>query len=267
MTYQLIVEVDNVDFGQDAGIERHAFVGDALHIEVDQRRFASREHFAAVVSNVVNDAIAAKGDRHDNLTVAELLGDDSESVEAKKAAAKLLLEGKVTQNAEPEHPNDRFGKVVAGVLGFGTPTTQDANLKGIAAAQASGALPTEPRTYSVTWRRPTAAYAHDEIEATSIEDAMMQAKTRVSSRGRFKDEPYFECNTDSMDACDWISVEGDIDDPRVEHVEWEQPKPSAGVLVKALKDITAICDEGSYLGDLFEINRIIQKALIEAIPQ
>jgi hypothetical protein len=73
MTYQLIIEVDHVDFGDEAGIERHAFVGDALHIEVDKRRFASREHFAAVISNVVNDAIAAKGDRHDNLTVAELL--------------------------------------------------------------------------------------------------------------------------------------------------------------------------------------------------
>ena len=73
MTYQLIIEVDHVDFGDEAGIERHAFVGDALHIEVDKRRFASREHFAAVISNEINTFISAKHDRHDNLTVAELL--------------------------------------------------------------------------------------------------------------------------------------------------------------------------------------------------
>jgi hypothetical protein len=37
--------------------------------------------------------------------------------------------------------------------------------------------------------------------------------------------------------------------------------PSYSQLRQALLDITAICDKGSYLGDLFEINRIIQKAL------
>jgi hypothetical protein len=73
MTYQLIIEVDHADFGDEAGISRQRFYGDALHIEVDASRFASRQHFAAVVSNEINTFISAKHDRHDNLTVAELL--------------------------------------------------------------------------------------------------------------------------------------------------------------------------------------------------
>ena len=126
------------------------------------------------------------------------------------------------------------------------------------------------REYDVTWRKPTAAYAHDVIEATSAEDALMQAKARVTSRGRFKDEPYFETDTDSMDPCDWISVEGEHDDggDAIEHVEWEQPTPSAAVLVKALNDILVQCDPYSTMPtvNLQDIAKIVHKALAEAVP-
>ena len=94
----------------------------------------------------------------------------------------------------------------------------------------------DTRTYSVTWRKPTSSYAHDEIEATSAEDALMKAKARVTSNRR--DEPFFETNTDSEGPCDWISVEPNFTpDNNEETVEWEEPKLSPAKLMLALTTI------------------------------
>ena len=247
---------------------------------------------------------ANDGSTDDNVAMLRATGklDAIESVEAKKATARTLLGEPLTDPLRrsaiipdvviqdntvdigmPEHPvnaeNFALYKEVCAAgnitmpfwdwLDAGKPTSMPSE-----PVQATG---TPTREYDVTWRRPTAAYAHDIVEAASAEEALMIAKARVTSRNKFDGSfPYFETDTDSMDPCDWISVEGHNEVlQQTEHTEWEEPKPSAGVLVKALNQILAVVvtsasdiDDPAMLRQaLSYIEDFAREALNEAIPQ
>lgn len=149
--------------------------------------------------------------------------------------------------------------------------TKAANLKGIAAAEKSGALPTGTQTereFNVMLRRPINAYATESIMAKDAPDAVEKMKW-ATENGRLPASLDWDANTDGGSDIDWIQAEAADGEP--DHAEWEPVKLSPAVLVEALNKLKLFATNSGDLQNkelrlsMEYVERIATEALNKAI--